>query len=577
MNIAKSKKTHSTRFLLIVPTTVLFIVFDIALSIVAFFVYSNNVTTLTMNQVNTMSQQVLSNYNTYFESAILVSDNIQIEVDNLDLNNVTSKATVRKYFDDTLTFKEEINHISLYSITGDFLTSNTKYVPPQSSVTTADWFSRAYSNPLINIFSRVDGTGGAYYFTLSKYINTNKGDSNAILRISFDFSKILNLISSTDLGNGGHVSIYDNYYGIVYTSSSSINDNETNLVKSLVMGIKPVKLDTDYILYVSTISQTSWRVAIFTNNEGLSITLRNFIITISLLATAIAIIFAFVMWMVSNSITKPIRTLQQEMIKVEGLNYVVGSDNLVMHGSQEVIDLQNSFNQMMARIKELMNKVIEEQDEQRKSELKALQNQINPHFLYNTFDSIIYMIDEGKNDEAEEMIVALSKFFRISVSKGHNIIPLESEIDHAKYYLTIQKLRFGDSFEYKFNIDQKLYKYYVIKLILQPIIENAIGHGIKESPSDKNLILINGYEENGLIKLEVIDNGYGILPEKVQEIYDSFHDKNIHNGVGLKNVYERIRIYYGEKADLKIESILDSGTKITIIIPVEGALKNEEK
>jgi Predicted signal transduction protein with a C-terminal ATPase domain len=577
LNIAKSKKTHSTRFLLIVPTTVLFIVFDIALSIVAFFVYSNNVTTLTMNQVNTMSQQVLSNYNTYFESAILVSDNIQIEVDNLDLNNVTSKATVRKYFDDTLTFKEEINHISLYSITGDFLTSNTKYVPPQSSVTTADWFSRAYSNPLINIFSRVDGTGGAYYFTLSKYINTNKGDSNAILRISFDFSKILNLISSTDLGNGGHVSIYDNYYGIVYTSSSSINDNETNLVKSLVMGIKPVKLDTDYILYVSTISQTSWRVAIFTNNEGLSITLRNFIITISLLATAIAIIFAFVMWMVSNSITKPIRTLQQEMIKVEGLNYVVGSDNLVMHGSQEVIDLQNSFNQMMARIKELMNKVIEEQDEQRKSELKALQNQINPHFLYNTFDSIIYMIDEGKNDEAEEMIVALSKFFRISVSKGHNIIPLESEIDHAKYYLTIQKLRFGDSFEYKFNIDQKLYKYYVIKLILQPIIENAIGHGIKESPSDKNLILINGYEENGLIKLEVIDNGYGILPEKVQEIYDSFHDKNIHNGVGLKNVYERIRIYYGEKADLKIESILDSGTKITIIIPVEGALKNEEK
>lgn len=577
MNIAKSKKTHSTRFLLIVPTTVLFIVFDIALSIVAFFVYSNNVTTLTMNQVNTMSQQVLSNYNTYFESAILVSDNIQIEVDNLDLNNVTSKATVRKYFDDTLTFKEEINHISLYSITGDFLTSNTKYVPPQSSVTTADWFSRAYSNPLINIFSRVDGTGGAYYFTLSKYINTNKGDSNAILRISFDFSKILNLISSTDLGNGGHVSIYDNYYGIVYTSSSSINDNETNLVKSLVMGIKPVKLDTDYILYVSTISQTSWRVAIFTNNEGLSITLRNFIITISLLATAIAIIFAFVMWTVSNSITKPIRTLQQEMIKVEGLNYVVGSDNLVMHGSQEVIDLQNSFNQMMARIKELMNKVIEEQDEQRKSELKALQNQINPHFLYNTFDSIIYMIDEGKNDEAEEMIVALSKFFRISVSKGHNIIPLESEIDHAKYYLTIQKLRFGDSFEYKFNIDQKLYKYYVIKLILQPIIENAIGHGIKESPSDKNLILINGYEENGLIKLEVIDNGYGILPEKVQEIYDSFHDKNIHNGVGLKNVYERIRIYYGEKADLKIESILDSGTKITIIIPVEGALKNEEK
>jgi len=577
LNIVKNKRFHSIRFLLIVPTTVLFILFDIGLSFVAFFVYSNNITALTMNQVNTMSQQVLSNYNTYFESAILVSDNIQIEVDNLDLNTSTSKSTVRKYFDETLTFKEEINDISLYSLNGDFLTSNSKYIVSQNNVINTDWFSRAYNNPLINIFSRVDGVDGAYYFTLSKCINTDKGDGNAILRISFDFSKILNLISSTDLGSGGHVSIYDNSYGVVYTSSSSISDNETNLVKSLVMGIKPIKLDTDYILYVSTISQTSWRVAIFTNNEGLSITLSNFVITISILAIAIAIIFAFVMWTVSNSITKPIRTLQQEMIKVEGLNYVVGGENIIKSGSKEVIDLQNSFNQMMARIKELMSKVIEEQDEQRKSELKALQNQINPHFLYNTFDSIIYMIDQGKNAEAEDMIVALSKFFRISVSKGHNIIPLESEIEHAKYYLTIQKLRFGDSFEYRFNVDEKLYKYYVIKLILQPIIENAIGHGIKESPSDKNLILVNGYEENGLIKLEVIDNGYGILPEKVQEIYNSFNDKNIHNGVGLKNVYERIRIYYGEKADLKIESILDGGTKITIIIPIEGALKNEEK
>ena len=141
----------------------------------------------------------------------------------------------------------------------------------------------------------------------------------------------------------------------------------------------------------------------------------------------------------------------------------------------------------------------------------------------------------------------------------------------------IQKLRFGDTFEYKFNVSQKLYQYFVIKLILQPIIENAIGHGLKDSSVEKNIITVNGFLDGDLIKLEVIDNGYGILPEKVKEIYDSFNDKNIHNGVGLKNVYERIRIYYGEKADIKIESELDVGTKITIIIPVEGALKNEEE
>jgi two-component system, sensor histidine kinase YesM len=577
LNIVKNRKPKTLRFLLIVPTTILFLVFVFALSAVASLVYTNNVTANTINQVNTMSEQVLSNYNTYFESAITVSDNIQIAVDNLDLNSETNKKKTQTYFDDTMTFKNEINEISVYSTSGDLVTSNTKYVSTSSSVINEEWFKRAISEPLINIFSRVDSEGGSYSFTLSKYLNTNKGDSHDVLKINFDFSKIVALITSTNLGDGGHITIYDKNYGIVYSSSSDINDNETNVVKSLVLGIEQVKLNNDYILYVSTISSTSWRVAIFTNNSGLAIALRNFILIISLLAFAIIVVFEIVMWLVSNSITKPIRTLQQEMIKVENFNYVVSTSSQINHGSVEVRDLENSFNQMMARIKELMNTVLEEQDEQRKSELKALQNQINPHFLYNTFDSIIYMIDKGENEKAEEMIIALSKFFRISVSKGHNIIPLESELEHAKYYLTIQKLRFGDTFEYKFNVDPLLNKYYVIKLILQPIIENAIGHGLKDSTTEKNIITVNGYLDKDLIKLEVIDNGYGILPEKVKEIYDSFNDKNIHNGVGLKNVYERIRIYYGEKANIYIESELDAGTKITIVIPVEGALKNEEE
>lgn len=577
MNIVKNRKPRTIRFLLIVPTTILFFISVLSLSIVASIVYQNNITQNTLNQVKTMSQQVLNNYNTYFESAITVSDSIQALVDNIDLNDDTNKVNVKKSFDQTLTFKEEINEISIYGIDGSFITSNSKYAEPTSTVISQEWFIRAINDPLINIFSPVGAEAGSYSFTLSKYLSSNKGASNNILKINFDFSKIVNLITATDLGVGGHISIYDKNYNVVYTSLSEINDSETEAVKELVLGTEQVKLNYDYILFMSTISSTSWRVAIFTNNSGLNITLRNFIFTISIIAFAIILLFVLVMWFVGNSITRPIRTLQQEMIKVQNFNYVASANSQIEHGSLEVRDLQNSFNQMMGRIKELMNTVLEEQDEQRKSELKALQNQINPHFLYNTFDSVIYMIDKGENDKAEQMIVALSKFFRISVSKGHNIIPLKSELEHAKYYLMIQKLRFGDTFEYKFNVSQKLYQYFVIKLILQPIIENAIGHGLKDSSVEKNIITVNGFLDGDLIKLEVIDNGYGILPEKVKEIYDSFNDKNIHNGVGLKNVYERIRIYYGEKADIKIESELDVGTKITIIIPVEGALKNEEE
>ena len=196
------------------------------------------------------------------------------------------------------------------------------------------------------------------------------------------------------------------------------------------MGIKQVSLDHEYVLFASTIQSTSWRVAIFTNNEAMSKALISFITVLSVLSLVIIGVFSIIMILVANSITSPIRELQYKMQKIESLNYVVNSEKEIS-GSKEVQDLSRNFNLMMERIKELTEKVIDEQEEQRKSELKALQNQINPHFLYNTFDSVIYMIDKGENDKAEEMIVALSKFFRISVSKGHNIIPLEKEIEHG--------------------------------------------------------------------------------------------------------------------------------------------------
>ena len=230
---------------------------------------------------------------------------------------------------------------------------------------------------------------------------------------------------------------------------------------------------------------------------------------------------------------------------------------------------------MMVRIRDLTSKLVDERDAQRKSELKALQNQINPHFLYNTLDSIIFMIEKNENEKAEQMIVALSKFFRISISRGKNIIPLKDEIEHVKNYLLIQKIRFGDQFSYSINVEETLYKYYVIKLILQPIVENAIEHGLDEYSNDGK-IEIDGKEDEEFIILSIKDNGFGISEEKLKEIEDSFHDKNIHKGVGLQNVYQRIKIYYGEKADIKINSVIDEGTTIFIYIPKRKALNNDE-
>ena len=209
-------------------------------------------------------------------------------------------------------------------------------------------------------------------------------------------------------------------------------------------------------------------------------------------------------------------------------------------------------------------------------QLQYLKFQINPHFLYNTLDSILYLIDEKKDEQAEKMIIALSRFFRLSISKGKNIIPLANELDHCKYYLTIQKMRFGDSFSYTVENHVKG-NYYVLKLILQPIVENSLVHGFGEHPERDAKIHVEAKEDNEHLIFVLEDNGFGILPEKVKEIQDRFVDlkESPHLGVGMLNVARRIRLYYGESGKVTLESTMDVGTRVTITLPKKGCLHEE--
>jgi len=223
---------------------------------------------------------------------------------------------------------------------------------------------------------------------------------------------------------------------------------------------------------------------------------------------------------------------------------------------------------MMRKIGELMDRVIDEQDAQRKSELKALQNQINPHFLYNTLDSIMWLIENNKNREAGEMIVALATLFRIGISNDSEVIPVRDEIEHVRNYLLIQSIRYSDSFSYEFEVEDAALDIRTLKLILQPIVENCIYHGLK-SKVDKGIIRISARIEDDCLLLSVSDNGYGIRQETIDELYLSFEDGVVSSSVGLKNIYQRVMIYYGGNAGMKIESILDEGTTITIREPLD--------
>lgn len=549
-----------------------FVLFMAGVFSIVTLTYSSSVETTYLKQVISTSEQALSNYSNYMDGVINASDAIQKRLVNENSETIQSKGGV--FFDEIMVVSQSIDSISLYDTNGRMITSDSNYVSELSpeEVKKEEWFSSSVDAPLVNIFSRVNS---ASYFTLSKVMSINNGNDSAILKIIYDFSGIASMIDEVQLGEGGHVYIFDNDYLPVY-ASSEVSDREKEIIQKTVIG--NVRLDdgkNSIYLYISTIPKTRWRLVIATNINGLTQAKKKLLINCIVYTTLALIAFLFLFYAISTQISKPIVRLQREMEAVEDLSFRLQSDSTI-GGTKEIVSLNKSFCKMMNRIHDLAQEVVNEQKEQNKAELKALQNQINPHFLYNTLDSIIYMIDENENEKAEEMIVALSRFFRISISRGKNIIPVKSELDHVKYYLQIQKMRFGDSFSYEVDASDEVLSLPIIKLILQPIVENAIVHGLGEKPEEGAMIKIKAYLDSSYLCFDIEDNGFGMLPDKIEEIYQSFKDKTIHRGVGLSNVYQRIRIFYGEKADIIVNSSLDDGTKISIRIPLQEVRSDEE-
>lgn len=534
------------------------------------FIYTNDVERTYTEQVVSTSEQALNNYSSYMADVVNISDVIQRRLDGKNKEEVEN--TSQSFFDEIRLITEGVESVSLYDAFGRLIIGDSFYEETlsPSEILKQSWFVSAYNNTLINSFSRVDN---ASQFTLSKVIGLK--EEKAVLRVVYDFTVFASMINDVRLGQGGHVVIYDNNYNIVYASDQLLG-NEMNSIQSTVLGTtRYEKGGNRFFLYISTIPYTRWRAAIVTNINDLYRAQTRLILFSVFFAISMITLIIILVFIISNHLTRPLVRLQREMAAVENLDFKIKADSQI-GGTSEIRALNKTFNSMMNRIHSLAEEVLAEQKEQNKAELKALQNQINPHFLYNTLDSIIYLIDEKRNEEAQSMIIALSRFFRISISRGKNVISVRDELNHVRYYLQIQKMRYGPQFHFDFDVEPGVENYYVIKLILQPLVENAIIHGLSEKPDKDSNIYIKAFVEGEFFRFDIVDNGFGMLPEKIEEVYASFRDKSIHKGVGLSNVYHRIRIFYGDKADIKIESSLDVGTKISIYIPLEEVKNNEE-
>lgn len=271
----------------------------------------------------------------------------------------------------------------------------------------------------------------------------------------------------------------------------------------------------------------------------------------------------------SYSVLRPIKKLQFCMHQAQNGN--LKAYYPVNLNQDEINELGIAYNQMINTLSDSFDQIVKEQEQKRAAELKTLQEQIKPHFLYNTLDNIRWMAKRHGDDVVSEAIKTLSSYFRLSLSNGNEFITLKQEFLHTHYYLDIQKMRYKDKFSFMIHLDESLDSYPITKIILQPLVENAINHGIKNSLKN-GLVQITGNSDEEWIILKVEDNGCGMSSDQLKEIKDSLLTSNTHH-VGLKNVYDRLKNTYFNQFDMILESRSNIGTKITIKIKKEALIQ----
>lgn len=404
--------------------------------------------------------------------------------------------------------------------------------------------------------------------TLSRSIvGSGEKEPAGIFFVDLNYNSISELCERISLGNKGYIYILDQNGSIVYHPQQQLiySGMKKELI-SEIMERKEASFRTeDGRLYtVSRSSQTGWIVVGVSYVSELLLEAKEaqiIYLVMALVLFAVALSLAFIL---SDEITKPIKALEISMKEVEKGNF----DHAVLEVREvnEIGRLSRNFNMMTEEIQKLMKKNAEEEKAKRKSELKALQAQINPHFLYNTLDSIIWMAEWGKTKEVVDMTASLAKLLRRSISNEQEIVTIEEEVAYTKEYLTIQKMRYKDKLEYEIFVEPEIAKEKMIKLALQPLVENAIYHGIKYKEG-KGMIQIRGYREGDFIYLQVEDDGNGMDEETLEHIFEKHIRDTKSNGVGLNNVQERIQLYYGPAYGLSFRSGAGRGTIATIVLP----------
>ncbi len=560
----------SLRFIMAIS----FIIIMLAIYSVTFVLLYNKFKETNENNMKNISMQLASQtenaINSYIYELTEICNNIVFSSylnPNKEAEVINSIVNTRKDINSIIIFNNDGSVRAKTS--GNLLKSNVKYNEQSwfllASKTKRDvYFSEPHVQNLyegkypwvISLTKRINFYGA---------INTN----SKVLLMDIPITEIENRVNRIKLGEHGYSYIADRYGNIIYHPklqliNYNLVDEEMEFALSKPDGNYKFTINgEEAFINTRSFMQTGWRLVTVSYVSDIMVPQQELTSFVFITVIFGIITIVVVASLISGLVSKPVTTLEKSMELVEQGNFEATVD---VRGDFEVERLSSTYNKMVTRIKELIAENEKEHEEKRKSEINALQMQIKPHFLYNTLESIIWMAEKNNNHAVINMTSALAKLFRISLSKGREIISVADELLHAENYLVIQKMRFEDKIDYEITSTKEAKRLCTLKLILQPIVENAIYHGIQPL-NEKGLIKVDAHTTEDALIFTVKDNGVGMSEELINLILEEKHISKEKSGVGILNVHKRIKLYYGKDYGLSIKSEIDVGTTVTLTLP----------
>ena len=576
----KNKKTRSMQMTISISFTILSVCCMCLLGVMLYQQFTRKAENLTVENSRQLLNQTTINLEDYLRNMRRISDAMYYTViKNTDIGSESLEDSMNLLYEAN---KDKLVSVACYTNDGKLTeASPIATEKPGVDVKSQKWFQDAagelenfhFSTPHVqNLF---DDPSYRYYWvvSLSRTVElTRNGNSMlGVLLVDMNYSSIEQLLEKANTDTSGE------YVYLMAPDGEIIYHPKQNLIhmglyeenNTEAAGYEDTTVNENFhgekrLVTVKTISYTGWKLISVVPMKSFSMGMTGMRNLVVLLVALTVLAVVILNQMVSARISKPLRRLNDSVKEWEAGNM---NPDIYIGGSMEVEHLGKTLRSTVAQIRQLMDDIVVEQEEKRKSELDALQSQINPHFLYNTLDSIVWMITGERYDDAVFMITQLASLFRISLSKGKTVIKIEDEVKHARNYMNIQKIRYKNSFEVDFQIEEDILDGCIVKLVLQPLLENAIYYGM-EFMDGEGEIHVRGYRKDKDVYLEVEDNGLGMPEEEAAELLNGKERPHKHgSGVGLVNVHSRLKLRFGEAYGLVIHSCPDEGMMVQIHIP----------